>query len=297
MSHLPVIHTDEDNDDLPVGKLLNRREMLRVLGGVSATMLASAAFARGIFAQTATPTPMPTGAELLATETLPACVAQPELTEGPYFVDEMLNRSDIRVEPSDESIKEGVNFQLTFRVSQISVGVCSALEGAQVDVWHCDAGGNYSGVEDQEGLSYLRGYQLTDADGIAKFITIFPGWYQGRTTHIHFKIRTTDGYEFTSQLFFEDEFSDMIAEISPYSERGIPSDHNDGDGIFQGSQGLLTLNMVEEGEDSELGGYSAFFDIGLDLDAVTQAESGTNTMGSGGGGGNRPPRPTGTPGT
>jgi len=119
----------------------------------------------------------------------------------------MLNRMDIRIDPTDESIKEGLPLKLVYRVSDVTGGTCAPLAGAQVDVWHCDADGVYSGVQDRSfdttDQIWLRGYQITDEAGIATFLTIVPGWYSGRAVHIHFKIRTEDGYEFTSQFFFD----------------------------------------------------------------------------------------------
>jgi protocatechuate 3,4-dioxygenase beta subunit len=112
----------------------------------------------------------------------------------PYFVDNQLNRSDIRIDPSDGSVKEGAPLRLAFQVSDVSANACSPLAGAQVDVWHCDALGVYSGVSDPgfdtSGQLWLRGYQVTDESGYCEFTTIYPGWYSGRAVHIHFKIRT-----------------------------------------------------------------------------------------------------------
>ena len=92
-------------------------------------------------------------------------------------------------------------------VSQADGSACMPMEGVIVDVWHCDALGVYSGVQGNSG-NFLRGFQRTDANGAAMFKTIYPGWYQGRAVHIHFKIRTDPeadaGFEFTSQLFFDD---------------------------------------------------------------------------------------------
>jgi protocatechuate 3,4-dioxygenase beta subunit len=106
---------------------------------------------------------------------------------------------------------------------------------------------------------------VTDANGIAQFITIYPGWYQGRTVHIHFKIRTDAAgggtYDFTSQLFFDDAVSDSVFRQEPYaSKAGTRSPRNDGDGIFQqsGSQLLLELDQTADG-------YTATFDIGLQI--------------------------------
>ena len=123
---------------------------------------------------------------------------QPEQTEGPYFVDKMLDRSDIRTDAVTAAIKGGLPLRIAFTVSQIaSDGTCALLPGAQVDLWQCDAAGVYSGVKDRSfdttGQTFLRGHQVTDAGGTANFLTIYPGWYQGRAVHVHFKIRTAPG--------------------------------------------------------------------------------------------------------
>ena len=120
----------------------------------------------------------------------PSCVVVPELTEGPYYVNENLDRSDIRIDTSDGSVSEGAVLTLDWVVSQVDGNACIPLEGVLVDVWHCDAAGEYSDVGSEQGHDFLRGYQHTDAAGKARIMTIYPGWYQGRAVHIHFKIRT-----------------------------------------------------------------------------------------------------------
>ena len=119
-----------------------------------------------------------------AGEPASTCVVKPQQTEGPYFVDERLNRSDIRMDPTAGSVVEGIPLDLTFNVSRIdSSSSCTPLAGAVVNVWHCDALGQYSDVRDTAegfntlGQKYLRGYQVTDENGSARFTTIYPGWY------------------------------------------------------------------------------------------------------------------------
>ena len=281
-----------DNDDLPVGRLLSRREVLGLMGGAAVVLIAGCGGdddASEPTASSASPTSRAatsaaTSAPTSGATAMPSCVVRPEMTEGPYFVDEQLERSDIRTEPSDGSTKEGAQLDLTFNVSQIANGACTPLAGAQVDVWHCDALGVYSGVAGSatSDQSFLRGYQITDANGVANFTTIVPGWYMGRTVHIHFKIRTPansdSAWEFTSQLFFEPEFTDEVFAQAPYASKGQQDTTNASDGIYSngGDQMLLTPT----GDASS--GYTATFDIALDL---SDAETGQSDAAGGGAGG------------
>ena len=193
-----------------------------------------------------------------------ACVVTPALTEGPYFVDERLNRSDIRSDPATGVVKAGVPLALTVRLSQISsAGACTALAGALVDMWHCDAVGLYSDVSSQtSGQKFLRGYQLTDASGAAQFTTIYPGWYMGRAVHIHFKVRTNpgsaNGLEFTSQMFFDEALTDAVHAQAPYNTRGRRDTANSSDGIYQGGGSQVLLPLSASGS-----GYSGTFNVGV----------------------------------
>ena len=138
---------------------------------------------------------------------------------------------------------------------------CTALAGATVDVWQCDALGVYSDVTDR--TKFLRGYQTTDVNGKAAFTTVWPGWYPGRAVHIHFKIRTAAAggriADFTSQLFFDEALNDQVLAASPYTQKAaVGRLRNSGDGIFQQSGGKLTLAPTRSGD-----GYAATFDIGI----------------------------------
>ncbi len=295
----PHAHDDAHDDDRPVGRILSRREVLTLFGITGASTLLAAcqpapaaqtpAAAAAVALPTATPTPMSAeratvaameqspaaqatiAADVAAAEALnaaaPACVARPEMTEGPYFVDVRLNRSDIRSDTNTGVVKEGAPLLLTFRVSQISDSACTPLAGALVDIWHCDAQGAYSAVTDRSfdttGENWLRGYQVTDDGGTAVFSTIYPGWYPGRTVHIHFKVRTgpdsAQGYEFTSQLFFDDALTDQVLAQPPYNV-SEPRTRNTDDRIYSD---LLLLTVAPAA--SNAGGYAATFDLGLDL--------------------------------
>jgi protocatechuate 3,4-dioxygenase beta subunit len=246
------------DDDRPIGRILTRREVLALFGG-SALVAACAP------AAVSSPAVATSAA---AATVLPSCVVRPALTEGPYFVDEKLNRSDIRSDPSTNAMKPGTPLVLTFLVSKVSGSACTALANATVDVWHCDALGVYSDASDPnfgstKGSKFLRGFQITDPNGSAKFTTVWPGWYQGRAVHIHFKIRTTatNGQiaDFTSQLFFPDAMNDTVFANSPYSQKGTKGIlRNDGDDIFKQSGGKLTLSPAKAPD-----GYAVRFDIGL----------------------------------
>ena len=265
-----------DNDDALVGRLLSRREVL-VLFGAAGAALAVACSSDSKSTATATRPASSTPANVAtkgaatqapaagtsASTSAPSCIVRPEMTEGPYFVDEKLNRSDIRIEPSDSSVKEGAPIALAFNVSQVgSAGACTALSGATIDVWHCDAAGVYSDVSDPgfqtTGKKFLRGYQTTDANGQTKFTTIYPGWYQGRTVHIHFKIRTSSGHEFTSQLFFDDSLTDAVHAKAPYASKGQRTLRNTSDNIYNGGGDQLLLALTPSGD-----GCATTFDIGL----------------------------------
>jgi protocatechuate 3,4-dioxygenase beta subunit len=238
-----------DNDDLPIGRLLERREVLKLFGLTGGALLVS-----GL-----------SGCTSAQADALPGCMVRPELTEGPYFVDEKLERSDIRSDAATGAISAGVPLILKFAVSQVG-NTCTPLQGAIVDVWHCDALGVYSDVNDRSnstiGQNFLRGYQITDATGLAQFTTIYPGWYPGRTVHIHFKIRTGFGqaFDFTSQLFFDDALTDTVYTTEPYAGTGQRNSRNADDGIYQNSDGQLLLTLSPQGD-----GYVATFDVGLQL--------------------------------
>jgi protocatechuate 3,4-dioxygenase beta subunit len=188
--------------------------------------------------------------------------------EGPYFVDKRLNRSDIRSDPTDGQVRLGTPLALTLQVSRLNAGGCQPLPAAQVDIWHCDALGIYSDVQDPGfntiGRKFLRGYQMTDARGEARFITLYPGWYPGRTVHIHFKIRTTPAakrsFEFVSQLYFNDELTDRIHAAPPYAANGPRTARNPHDWIFRQGGDRLMLAPTALAV-----GYEASFPVSLQL--------------------------------
>lgn len=265
-----------DNDDQPIGNILSRREALTLFGLSGAALLAACAQAGPLSEAVATATQAtasgasaPTaGATASESSSLPSCIGRPALTEGPYFVDERLERSDVRSDPSDGSVRPGLPLTLTFLVSNVANNMCSPMPNAMVDIWHCDAQGVYSDASDPNfgstaGQKFLRGYQVTDQNGLARFTTIYPGWYPGRAVHIHFKIRNYPpaeaGYDFTSQVFFDEAVSDEVYQLADYQKRGEYMRNNQ-DGIYNQSGGQTLLALTPQAD-----GYSATFDIGLDF--------------------------------
>jgi protocatechuate 3,4-dioxygenase beta subunit len=225
----------------------------------------------------------PTGATLSAAAAVGTIVGDdggtqvtltPAVTQGPYFedfTDASLNRSDITTGTTRSSVLNGVPLTLTFNVYQVSGNVVSPLSGARVDVWHADAIGTYSdqSSEGTAGQTFLRGDQSTDANGSVTFKTIFPGWYRGRTPHIHFMVRTgtTSGTltnRVTSQLFFDESLINTIFANAPYNSRGTRDTTNAADmvynttttsGTIAGPSLLVTLTPTGTG------GYTATFNV------------------------------------
>jgi protocatechuate 3,4-dioxygenase beta subunit len=208
----------------------------------------------------------PTAVSTPTAEPVVNCVITPALTEGPYFVDERLNRSDIRPDPTTGVVSAGAPLLLALTVSSVAGSGCTPLAGAVIDMWHCDALGVYSdvsggaGQQDTTGEKFLRGFQVTDQDGKVAFQTIYPGWYSGRTIHIHYKVRTdpdsSRGLEFTSQLFFEESVNDEVTTTrSPYSAKGMPDQRNATDSIFDPAL-IVPLTATPDG-------YVGTFHVGV----------------------------------
>ena len=166
------LNSFEDGSNAPsADRLFGRREAIRI-GAVTAVAIAGIGLLPAERAWAAGPG---------------SIVLTPEETEGPYFVEEHLNRSDIRLDPTDKSMQAGHPLELSLNVSQLRNSALTPVTGAIVDIWHCNALGYYSDVQQQStvGRKFLRGSQAADKNGNVKFTTIYPGWYAGRTVHIH----------------------------------------------------------------------------------------------------------------
>lgn len=213
------------------------------------------------------------------------CMLATEVTEGPYYIDPELVRADIT------EGKEGVAMDMVIQVVDAS---CRPLAGARVDIWHCDAQGNYSGYANQgsdgtldtSGETFLRGTQMADARGIVTFRTIYPGWYRGRTTHIHHKVFLDETNVLTGQIFFPDALSQYLYDnVPPYNDRASARDTvNSNDGIAEEAGEGAYAGVRETGDR-----YVATLVIGVDPQAVSQ--------GGRGGPGGPPSGSDGQPGT
>ena len=167
------------------------------------------------------------------------CVLTPEMTEGPYYISGEKLRRDIT------DGKPGTRLDLALKV--VDASTCRPIRGATVDIWHCDAGGVYSGFgEGASNRTFMRGRQKTDALGVARFKTIYPGWYPGRTVHIHVKVHVRGNVVHTGQLFFSDAMTDAAYRKAPYSKRPDRNPRNGGDSLFVngGKRSMLKLRKT-----------------------------------------------------
>ena len=195
---------------------LNRRQALAGFGSVSLGAL--------IAACSDDESPSRTTAESGATDMDGArtCTLTAEQTEGPFYFDVDKIRADIRED------RDGTPLRLRVRVRDQDAG-CEPIRNAVVDIWHCDAEGSYSAT----GQTYLRGAQVTDRDGIAEFTTIYPGWYPGRTVHIHAKVHLDKETVLTTQLYFDDTVSAHVFVKDPYPGESNRDGFNDDDGLYR----------------------------------------------------------------
>ena len=226
---------------------IRRRDALRILAGAGGLLvLGGRSTAQGA------PSRVPS----------PGCVLTSAQTEGPYFVDERLNRSDVRADPATGAVRPGAPLTLALRVTAVAGTQCAPLREAIVDIWQCDALGNYSDVDAARGTRFLRGYQVTDAEGRVRFTTIYPGAYPGRAVHIHFKIRAgAPGRAPSSRRNCTSTTRSPIACTLPVRTRGGAASRrtrNARDGLYLRGGRDLTLDVAEDGS-----GYAAAYEIGV----------------------------------
>ena len=230
-----------------------------------------------------------------------ACQLTPEVTEGPYYLPIGLARRDLT--------EDRTGLPLALRIKVIDAGTCRPIQGAMIDVWHCDAAGLYSGYTQQHAVepaagmqpppsgvpgpppgggpvqptdaeTFLRGAQMTDARGVAAFDTVFPGWYSGRTVHIHAKVHvgsyivggTVKGghVTHTGQFFFPEELTEQIGAFEPYSANTIQRTTNQQDTHYNAGAGgsAAMLHVKWRDEPTLPGGLNAMITVTVDPEAT-----------------------------
>jgi protocatechuate 3,4-dioxygenase beta subunit len=217
-----------------------RRSSLVKAGGAVAAVLGAAGW-RATASESAAEEPAASAGPAAVASGLVTCVLAPEATEGPYYLDGDKVRRNIT------EGRPGV--PLGLRLAVVDVSSCRPLRNAAVDIWHCDAGGVYSGT-DQQGtadLRFLRGIQRTDVKGMATFRTIYPGWYPGRTVHIHVRVALGGNIVHTGQLYFPDTLTDAVYRRTPYSRRPNRETRNTADSIYRNGGKRSTLKLAKSG--------------------------------------------------
>ena len=196
---------------------LTRRGSLVRLGG----LLATAVGAAGLKIETSEGA----GPAAVASGDV-TCVLTPEQTEGPYYIaNEALRRNITDGRPGTP---------LLLRAFVVNASTCKPIKGAAVDIWHADAGGVYSGFgQGAANRTFMRGIQRTNAKGLALFRTVYPGWYQGRTVHIHVKVHLGGNVLHTGQLYFPDTVTDAVYRRAPYTARPNRDVRNAADSIYR----------------------------------------------------------------
>jgi protocatechuate 3,4-dioxygenase beta subunit len=238
-------------------RLLDRRQALTLFGAGGIALVAAACGGGGDSGNRAAATSTTTGATTSTTAataagTAASCALAPELTQGPYWLTDHPEASDLVQD------REGTPLQLKLQVVDTA---CRIVSGAKVDIWHCDADGTYAGVGGSTGggpggppgagggsaaatrtssANWLQGWQTAGKDGSATFKTIYPGWYQGRAVHIHMKVFVGGSEVHTGQLFFPDDLSRSVFANAPYN--GPQDTLNSRDNIFSsaGNAALIT---------------------------------------------------------
>ncbi|MDX6442284.1 MAG: hypothetical protein QOE43_2013 [Gaiellaceae bacterium] len=211
---------------------ISRRDSLLAAGGlIAAALIPEVASASGFGS----------GPAAVASGAI-SCVLTPEMTEGPYFVPgEKVRRNITEGKPGTP---------LDLRLTVVDASTCKPIKSAVVDIWHADALGVYSGaVADNAGTNFMRGVQKTDSAGLARFQSVYPGWYQGRAVHIHVKVYLGGTVVHTGQFFFKDTLTDAVYKQSPYNSRGSRDTRNAADSIYRngGSRSMLKVTKTASG--------------------------------------------------
>jgi protocatechuate 3,4-dioxygenase beta subunit len=243
--------------------LFSRRQAIGLLAGLGAGVIAAACGGGSSSKSSSSSTRTTSAGASGTTASKAACVLTPEVTDGPYYLDVNKVRSDIT------EGKDGAPLDLKLTV--VDATGCTPIKDAAIDVWHCDAGGVYSGFSQAsaggpgggpggsqgptDSQTFLRGTQVSDANGLAQFQTIYPGWYSGRAVHIHMKVHVGGSVVHTGQLFFDDNLTDQVYRNAPYSTRGAPDVRNAADDIYRSAgaaSAVLAVTPADRGYAGEI---------------------------------------------
>jgi protocatechuate 3,4-dioxygenase beta subunit len=209
--------------DTPTGGLRRREIISGGAAGLGALVLGTRAVAAARAA-------IPPSARMAA-----SCVLSPEMTEGPYWIDNSLTRRDVT-----ENV-HGV--PLILRLTVVRASTCRPIRSADVEIWHAAPDGEYSGFDGSSGTRYLRGHQRSDAAGRVRFDTVFPGWYHGRTPHIHLKVSVGGNEVHTGQLFMSEKVARAVYRTRYYRSRGQADTSHAEDMIYGDGGARSTLRI------------------------------------------------------
>lgn len=198
----------------------------------------------------------------------PACTLIPSETAGPFPLDLTENQTFFRQDVRED--RAGVPLRMKLKV--IGTENCEPMTNVRINIWHCDKDGLYSGYnqannQGQQGLTYLRGYQMTDANGEVEFLTIFPGWYNGRICHIHFQAYVSTMYAAISQLSFPIAEKNTLytAHNDLYTKGNDPLAFNQ-DGIFADGYQYQLATLTYNSDTEE---YESFLEFGIQGSGTT----------------------------
>ena len=236
-------------------KQLSRRQALGLLGAAGAAITAAC---NGSTPTSPTTTPTTTTAAPTTTTSPPvstgACVVTPSETAGPFPSITLPVRSDVR--------EDRTGLLLTLAISVVNTNArCAAVTNASVEIWHCDAAGNYSEYGNLTSSTWLRGIQPVDGNGVARFTTVYPGWYAGRATHIHLEVFVNNQTVKTTQIAFPEEINTTVYGSGVYASKGQNPTKNTNDNVF--SDGVTSQMASLAG--STTSGYAATFTVGVAL--------------------------------
>ena len=233
------------NEPIVTSKPLSRRAAIGVIGAAGAAAVAACG-------ESSPSSPSPVTDTSTSTSTNATCAVTPTETVGPYPSRTDMFRSDVREN------RQGAVLTLTIRVVNAAAG-CAVVSGADVEIWHCDVAGDYSQYGSQTAATFLRGIQTTNTNGEVTFTTIYPGWYQGRATHIHVEVVQNGRSVKVTQMAFPESVNNTVHTSGVYASRGTNPTSNSGDGIFSDSLSSELVTPVG----SPSAGYTATFQVGI----------------------------------